>query len=214
MTRVITSAAALLVVLVVGGCGGSDDGAETSAGTPSASASASASPSAGPSSSDPASSSSSSEPAATSTVAPAVGRRVETATLSVVVPDGWTGGDGATSSVLAAADFFSPEGTTNLSLFQVANPGAVGFEQAAKIFVGDEEGAKRVADRVIGGQQSFASEAMTATGRSYAFGRPVGTNIAEISFTFAPPEVTGKPEDLAAQRALVESVLATVQWKG
>jgi hypothetical protein len=210
MTRPGTVAThVVLLAALLTGCGDdASDGADAPAGSAPATASSSAAATESPTTTAPAT-------PAEPTVAPATGEQVQAGSYTFVVPEGFTS-SGSSSGGLAGAATYT-DLTTSFCVIDASEiadvAGTLTFEEAAALQTSSNPDLTRLPDREVGGQQVFAFTSQSETdGTEYLFGRLVDGKVAELSFTFAPEAVRGAPVDPAADQALVESVLATVEW--
>jgi hypothetical protein len=202
-TRVYLTCLLLLSATLLAGCGGEDDP------SPSPASSDSPTSTSGPTSAPTSASADSSQsPSPSESVPPAAGKTVETSFFTVSAPQGWEVHVVAEDFVVTASD---PDSSDTIAFKIIekggAQPGLRALANDAVEF-GTWPGGKApaiVAETELGGEPAYHLTGSGGGARVDARGTLHGTSAVSIGF-----EIYGSQTEL---ESIVESVLATWQWK-
>jgi hypothetical protein len=199
--------ATVALTLLVAGCGSGDDESTTD---PTTSTSSGASASATPSSSGSSTPSEDPSPSSTFSVPAAAGPEVETDAFTASIPKGWMIDEAAGTDTITLG--YEPGIGADVTFgYYPTEPGLSldDYERAALKTWTYDDGKPDIQPRVeIDGVEMFHHTGSTTSGRTVeVFGVPYAGLAVEVEFHFSPS--TSRRE----QRRLIESTLASIQWK-
>jgi len=147
---------------------------------------------------------------ATPSATPATGRRIDLEQLSFVLPRSFTDMGGYGNGLVSGQTWASEELGCIVTLGRLVELTEYTLEEAAELALANREPTTREPDRVVGGEPvSMLIDQSTPALTTYEVGEVgpvVDGSLLSLTFDFQ--------RDEPASAELMESILATVEWKG
>lgn len=200
----------LAAALALAACGSSDEGDE---GDVAAGSSSTSSPSASPTTAASPSGSPSEETTAQPSVTPATGRTVTTFSMTFMAPRDFKGAGEVGNGLVSSVQLQSTKCLCQIFAGGLGNLNSEDLEGAASNVFDDTRGVRQP-DREIAGRPALSYVNEDKTSRTYTFASIAGDQIATFAMVFTTLEgLAPQGQTPESEQALLDSILATVQWK-